>query len=86
MSNNNNKGICNRCGSPTVASEAVIRQTGSSLFPVTVTKFICTNTQCQKDSENRQAEILMVKLEREEKSKNNRLKNAKKVEPVVAAK
>lgn len=78
MANNNNGGICSRCGGRLIVSEEFIRQTGSSLFPTTVTKFYCTNNTCQKEADDRQAEITRVRLEREEKSKNNRNKGTKK--------
>lgn len=66
--NDNNEHICIRCGSPTISS-TTIRQSANPLYPITVTQYRCTNEACQKAADNKQAELLKQRLEREEKSK-----------------
>ncbi len=76
--NDNNEHICIRCGSPTKISNITVRQSANPLYPITVTQYRCINETCQKDTDDKQAELLKQRLEREEKSKKNHL--SKKVE------
>lgn len=63
--------ICTRCGSPRVQSQKIVRQSANPLYPITVTQYRCTNDACQKESDEKQAELIKERLERAEKSKRN---------------
>jgi hypothetical protein len=67
--NNNSNSICTRCGSPLIQSEKNVRQSGNPLYPITITKYRCTDDSCQMESDKKQAELMQQRLEREERSK-----------------
>lgn len=65
--------VCSKCGSLTIVTNIIIRQSANPLYPITVTQYSCTNEICQKATDDKQAELLKQRLEREEKTKKKTL-------------
>ena len=66
------KPLCNKCGRALVMVTKSLRQSANPLYPISVTKYQCTDESCQADTDKKQAEMTQQRLEREERSTKSR--------------
>lgn len=74
---NKKQDFCTKCGSLVVETEKFIRQSGNPLYPITVTRYRCTNDSCQAETDKKIADLKQQRLDREERSK--KMKSNKQV-------
>lgn len=67
---NEKQTFCSKCGSPLVLVTKTTRQSANPLYPIIVTKYRCTNNECQASTDKKVADAAEQRAEREERAKN----------------
>lgn len=84
---NEEQTFCTKCSSALVLVTKTIRPSANPLYPITVTKYRCTNDACQADTDKKVADAAQQRAEREERTRIRLQAQAQsQVQPQVAPK